>query len=63
MRDDAGVLAGTAPRVAEAKLLVARGVLAVRRGDRLAAEAFMVNAQRVLTAIEIGLGSTERKGD
>jgi hypothetical protein len=50
-----GIVAGIAPRVQEAKLAVARALLAARRGDRLATETLLANAQRALTAIELSL--------
>jgi hypothetical protein len=47
--------AALALTVREVALFVARAVLAVRRGDRVAAEAHLVGAQRALVLIERGL--------
>jgi hypothetical protein len=55
MHDDEGIVAGIAPRIDEIKIAVARALLAVRRGDRLAAELLLINAQRTLTQVELGL--------
>lgn len=45
--------AGARLCLAQGKINVARALLAVRRGDRLAAEALLVNAQRDLVRAEI----------
>jgi hypothetical protein len=46
--------------VGQAKLCVARCVLALRRGDRNAAEKLAVDAQIALAAAEIGAADLER---
>jgi len=47
--------------LASAKLAIARAVLAIRRGDRLAVEALLIAAQRDMARAEITAGDLARR--